>query len=116
MADVVVSCPLEEIPPAFSEHCVVVPGGAQILSLAVVADTGIDGSKTATNLLRPIGRCVVGHDYFDIGIGLIDQGLQSISEVVLTVENRQSDTDSGRSIRHLAIPCSSATDSATRLM
>ena len=70
-----------------------VPGATDVGVVAVVADPGIAGGVVASDLLRGIGRRVVGDDQLEVPERLGEDRIDGRGEVVLAVEHGQADAD-----------------------
>ena len=90
--EVVVRRPLEQLGAGLVERPVVVRGGADVDRLPEVADPRVLGQVLPADLLRAVGRGVVGDDQVEVAVALPQQGVQGLREVLLAVVDRKADT------------------------
>src|SRR5688572_28661286 len=65
----------------------------QILGIAVVSVAGIRLGLAPADFLGPVRRSIVADDELKICIGLNQDGIDGLSDIVFTVVNRQPDRD-----------------------
>lgn len=93
---VVVRGPLEQLAAALGEHVVVVGRGADVPGEPDVPDARVLRGVPAADVPGPVGRGVVGDDQLEVLVGLAEQGVERLGEVLLAVVDGQADTEPGR--------------------
>lgn len=92
---VVVRGPLEQLAPALGEHVVVVGRGADVPGQPDVPDARVPRRVLAADVLGPVGRGVVGDDQLEVLVGLSEQRVERLGQVLLAVVHGQADAQPG---------------------
>jgi hypothetical protein len=90
---IVVPAPLEVLASRELEDPVVVSGGAQVLRIPEIADSGIARRVPPADRLRCVGGRVVGDDQLEYAKRLREDGIQRLGEIFLAVVDGQPDAD-----------------------
>ena len=93
--EVVVRGPLEVLPPRQGHQQVVVGAGADVDGLPHVADARVPLGVRTADLLGAVARGVVADDQLVVGVGLGQQRVQRLGEVLLAVVDGQADGERG---------------------
>jgi len=98
--NIVVGDPLEIFGLRQLEDPIVIPSTPQIFFFAIITNAVILLRIALTNILRAILRTVVGDDQFEIAIRLTQHRFDRLSQIALTVVNRQSNADAWFELCH----------------
>ncbi len=89
--EIIVGGPFEEFSASLVEDEVVVSRCPKIGRLAVVLYARVLLRVTSANLFCAVSRCVVGDDEFKIAIGLGQQGIEALLQVVFAIVDWKPD-------------------------
>lgn len=99
---VVVRCPLEQLAAGLVEDVVVVRRGADVAGQPQVPDARVLRGVPAADVLGPVARGVVGDDQLEVLVGLAEQGVERLGQVLLAVVHGQADAQPG-SVGHVVL-------------
>src|SRR5713101_5919658 len=92
---VIVRRPLEEFALRQLKDPIVIPAGSDVALVSVITDATILGGKLAANCFRSVRGGIIRKDQFEVVIILKEEDLKRAGEVLLSVENREANTDFG---------------------
>lgn len=93
--EVVVRGPLEQLAAALGEHVVVVRRGADVAGQPDVPDARVLRGVPAADVPGAVGRRVVGDHQFEVLVGLPQEGVQRLGQILLAVVDGKADAQPG---------------------